>query len=274
MPMTGIYQIQNKQNGKVYIGQAKNIESRWRAHIRMLEANEHHSKKLQKDFNEMGGINAFTFSVLELCAEDKLNERESEYIKQADSVREGYNTVYNIDGEGCLMYDRPTPTGNINIPYSLFEKLKTDIVFSELSIYLYFLFVADENGEAIVSKRDLSKYFGMSKMAIKNRIDKLVRIGLVEKSKSGSFNVYKVRDTVDNPMDGLLADVKSMLTHYTDACELCKHNVACGKGECKSYTNGCTGMAFGYCEALFSTPCRECRDYSNWEWRGANETSI
>lgn len=30
--MTGIYKIVNKINGKIYVGQAKNIKERWKGH--------------------------------------------------------------------------------------------------------------------------------------------------------------------------------------------------------------------------------------------------
>ena len=195
--MTGIYKIQNKENNKVYIGQAKNIESRWRAHIRMLESNTHHSKKLQNDFNEMGGISVLSFSVVELCNEEVLTDKEKQYIQEYDAVKNGYNCVYSVDENGCLIYDKPNPSDTISISYDLFEKIKDQTTFSEMSIYLYFLFVADDNGEAIVSKRDLANYFGVGKLAIKNRIDKLIKMGLVNKDKCGSFNVYKVANGVN-----------------------------------------------------------------------------
>lgn len=54
--MTGIYKISNKDNGKVYIGKSKNIMQRWSAHERALQANNHHSTKLQMDFNNYDGI--------------------------------------------------------------------------------------------------------------------------------------------------------------------------------------------------------------------------
>ena len=57
--MTGIYKISNKDNGKVYIGKSKDIMQRWSAHERALQANNHHSPKLQMDFNNYGRIEAF-----------------------------------------------------------------------------------------------------------------------------------------------------------------------------------------------------------------------
>ena len=39
--MIGIYKIENKVNGKVYIGQSVNIESRWKGHKSNLRNNKH-----------------------------------------------------------------------------------------------------------------------------------------------------------------------------------------------------------------------------------------
>lgn len=33
--MVGIYKIENKQNGKIYIGQSADIKKRWESHIAM-----------------------------------------------------------------------------------------------------------------------------------------------------------------------------------------------------------------------------------------------
>ena len=47
----GIYKIENKENGKVYIGSSKNIEKRWEAHEVGLKNKRHHNAKLQHAWN-------------------------------------------------------------------------------------------------------------------------------------------------------------------------------------------------------------------------------
>ena len=63
MATRGLYKIENKVNGKVYIGESINIEQRWNIHLEDLIANKHHSYKLQKDWNEYGE-DKFSFEVL------------------------------------------------------------------------------------------------------------------------------------------------------------------------------------------------------------------
>lgn len=72
-PSTGIYQIRNLVNGKIYIGSAVNINSRWRTHKANLNLNKHKSKHLQASWNKYG-INTFIFKVLEYCEREKLSE--------------------------------------------------------------------------------------------------------------------------------------------------------------------------------------------------------
>lgn len=76
--MTGIYKITNKENGKVYIGQATNIEKR---------LSEHRQKRTQTIDNYINvlGVDSFDFEVIEECPSEQLNEREKYYIQTYDS---------------------------------------------------------------------------------------------------------------------------------------------------------------------------------------------
>ena len=50
MIKSGIYQIRNKINGKIYIGSSadkKGILQRWKQHVKDLKNNIHHNKHLQ-----------------------------------------------------------------------------------------------------------------------------------------------------------------------------------------------------------------------------------
>lgn len=88
--MTGIYKIVNDANGKIYIGQSRDIDTRWYKHISFLRYNSHHNRHLQAAWNKYGE-DAFKFSVVEECGEDDLNDRERYYINLYDSRRNGYN---------------------------------------------------------------------------------------------------------------------------------------------------------------------------------------
>lgn len=77
---SGIYQIINLINGKVYIGSACVLERREQQHFRHLRGDKHHSTSFQRAFNKYGESN-FKFEILELV-EDKsqLIKREQHYL--------------------------------------------------------------------------------------------------------------------------------------------------------------------------------------------------
>ena len=79
----GIYKITNTQNGRIYIGSAKEFKRRWKQHFKSLETNKHHNKFLQADFVKCGE-QAFLFEVLEVVEgtrEERL-AKEEVYLKQ------------------------------------------------------------------------------------------------------------------------------------------------------------------------------------------------
>ena len=91
----GIYMIQNKVNGKIYIGQSVNIEKRWKNHKSELRGNHHYNEHLQHAWNKYGEDN-FEFTVICECDENQLNAREEYYIFELMSYdrRVGYNRTY------------------------------------------------------------------------------------------------------------------------------------------------------------------------------------
>lgn len=101
---TGIYKIENKVNGKIYIGQARNIEDRWKNHKSCLNSGKHDNTYLQRSWDKYGKDN-FTFEVIEECKIEKLNELEIKYIRIYNSYTKfknsnGYNMT--LGGDGCL----------------------------------------------------------------------------------------------------------------------------------------------------------------------------
>jgi group I intron endonuclease len=89
--MAVIYKIQNKLDGKCYIGVAKNYENRIKRHFRELQYNKHCNPYLQNVFNKYGNI--FESSIIKQF--DNLEQaflEESTYIKK-------YGT-YNISAGG------------------------------------------------------------------------------------------------------------------------------------------------------------------------------
>lgn len=93
--MTGIYKITNKINGKIYIGQSKNIQQRWLDHKHY--ADERRGNSIIHKAIRKYGIDNFSFDVEIECDASELNDLEKYYI-------ELYNTIipygYNMTAGG------------------------------------------------------------------------------------------------------------------------------------------------------------------------------
>lgn len=84
---TGIYKIINKINGKIYIGSAVDIETRWRRHKHDLNKNQHQNILLQRSWIKYWSVN-FEFVILKICEREKLLENEQYYI---NNLKPDYN---------------------------------------------------------------------------------------------------------------------------------------------------------------------------------------
>lgn len=100
----GVYKIENIVNGKMYIGQSRDINDRWRHHIRSLNNNTHHNCHLQKAWNKYGE-ESFLFSVIEYCEESTLSDREMYYILQFQTTNRKYGYNLTFGGEGGIPTD-------------------------------------------------------------------------------------------------------------------------------------------------------------------------
>ena len=87
---TGIYKITNLENGLCYVGQAVDIASRWKQHIkRGIGAETPTRNKLYPAMLAIG-VENFMFEVLEECGPAQLNERE-DYYQEVYHAKEGYS---------------------------------------------------------------------------------------------------------------------------------------------------------------------------------------
>lgn len=127
--MIGIYKITNKNDGKVYIGQASNIERR---------ISEHKQARQQTIDNYINclGVENFSFEILEECSIEELDVKEQEYIEKYDSQNNGYNIQQggfnNSKGSGngrAKLTEKDvimirTAYANHEKPLDVFEKVK------------------------------------------------------------------------------------------------------------------------------------------------------
>ena len=91
--MIGIYKIENKINGKVYIGQSIDILRRWREHRVAAHNNEAPLYRAIRKY----GLESFNFEVIEECCREELNDKEINYIIEYDSFYTGYNLTTGGD---------------------------------------------------------------------------------------------------------------------------------------------------------------------------------
>ena len=76
---SGIYEIRNKINGKVYIGSAIRFSERKSRHWAMLRGGYHYNKHLQSAWNKYGE-DSFEFNVLLLCDRSSLTSYENMFL--------------------------------------------------------------------------------------------------------------------------------------------------------------------------------------------------
>lgn len=87
---SGIYMITCNVNGKSYIGQSKDVNHRRKQHLSDLKYNKHFNQYLQRAYNKYKEYN-FSWTVLEYCDEDKLDDREMYWIAYYDTCNNGFN---------------------------------------------------------------------------------------------------------------------------------------------------------------------------------------
>jgi len=96
MRYTGIYRITNLKNDKFYIGQSRDIFTRWKTHTKSLSEQSYESVirmafakyGLKEQVSKPGIYGNFKFEIIEISEEDNLLSRESFYIR---SLKPAYN---------------------------------------------------------------------------------------------------------------------------------------------------------------------------------------
>ena len=97
----GIYKITNLINGKVYIGQASDIYTRWTNHknASLRKDKKEYKYPLYRAFRKYG-IENFKFEIIEECSEEELNEKEIYYIDFYNTfIRCENSNAYNQVGK-------------------------------------------------------------------------------------------------------------------------------------------------------------------------------
>ena len=102
--MKGIYKFTNKINGKSYIGQSVQLETRYNSHKRNYNNSNLsvYNSKFYRAIRKYGFEN-FDYEILiqsDNFTTDDLNQQEQYYIKKYDSYKNGYNMNYGGNQTG------------------------------------------------------------------------------------------------------------------------------------------------------------------------------
>jgi group I intron endonuclease len=101
---SGIYGIQNNNNGKLYIGSSVQLSKRRKRHFNALRKNKHHNQHLQRAFDK-DGEKSFSWIVLENVSDViVLRTKEGSWIKKLDTANP--NNGYNFNDEPNAMLGR------------------------------------------------------------------------------------------------------------------------------------------------------------------------
>ena len=126
--MIGIYKITNTKNGKIYIGQSKDINRRWIEHKCYYKSKNHHSSSsyLYSSMRKYG-IEFFSFEVIEEVEENELDAKEIFYINLycSNKKENGYNLTNGGD-KGQTLIGANNPNSH----------LSNEIVFEIRELYL------------------------------------------------------------------------------------------------------------------------------------------
>lgn len=91
---SGVYQIRNIQNEKVYIGSCKEFKTRAKQHLSSLRNGKHQNKHLQASYNKWGE-KAFIFEILFVMEADSYARRQKEQ-ELIDQFLQNWNQCYNL----------------------------------------------------------------------------------------------------------------------------------------------------------------------------------
>lgn len=195
MFLIGIYKITNKINGKCYIGQAVDIERRWKKH-RTAPFNENdigYDYPLYRAIRKYG-LDNFLFEVVEECAQNDLNAKEIFYVSKFDSYHNGYN-----QNEG----------GNSNTHSYKLTQMDIDSIIQRLKT-------------TIDSPFDIGKDFGVGGTTIK-----MINRGLVHKRENEIYPIRPKLWSLTQQQDDLY------ILKQTPRCQSCGREIWRGCTLCK-----------------------------------------
>lgn len=143
--MIGIYKITNTKNEKSYVGQSLNIEERWRQHKQAIKTSDKSWYPLARQ--ESDGIDDFTFSVLQECKKEELDELEDYWVDYYKSYINGYNQTKDgscVSANTQFVYfplelfeELQMDNNTVPFPIALLHKAMSILTYSEFKLYMF-----------------------------------------------------------------------------------------------------------------------------------------
>lgn len=119
----GIYKITNLINGKIYIGQSKDIYKRWKEHKTAARKKTGRANYPLYSAIKKYKIENFSFEIVEICTFEESNEKEKYWIASYNSLCEkmgGYGYNLTIGGQISNTYVGNDVQGKRVYQYDLF----------------------------------------------------------------------------------------------------------------------------------------------------------
>ena len=118
----GVYRWVNLYTLDMYVGSAADLRRRWKQHRRDMKLGQHPNRGIT-NLVQLHGADSFGFEVLELCAADRLHEREAAWIVKLDPSLNRCSPP----GTDCLV-DRDLFSLNVLVPTELHKLLRIEAI--------------------------------------------------------------------------------------------------------------------------------------------------
>lgn len=158
---SGIYQISNSIDARVYIGSSNNLKRRYHRHFSELRCNKHKNYHLQRFVNKYG-IESLNYKVLEYCNESELLQKEIKAVEYFNSLKNGFNLEYPDRSYKTLEAKENIRKARLNCKFNrIITILKDNIVVDKGNItYLRNKYKIDDSSVYKVLKGKRKKHKG------------------------------------------------------------------------------------------------------------------
>jgi len=184
--LSGVYQIKNTINNKIYIGSSKDIERRWKEHKKQLNKENHHSYKLQRDWTEFGE-DKFIFEIIDKVNEDQLKEYEQYWLDTLIPYKIGYNILPYADIESNKTDIQKWNDENGGFIFSLFRYNNClfngipDLIQEDIFKIFYISIYLNYDNYLSINKKDMNNLLEMSRERFGQFFNKVVNLNILIK---------------------------------------------------------------------------------------------